>query len=350
VWYISLADLRFRQRRFIIAVAGTSLVFAMALVLAGLSGAWRVEAQRTVREVGADAWVLRKGVAGPFTALATMPEELAEEVAASPGVREADPLIVLRQTVRLQGDLTDANLFGHRLDGAGRPPEPVDGRRARRSGEAVVNRTLGVDLGERFDIGGRTFTTVGIVSGMSYAAGIPNVYVSITDAQAIAFAGERVASVIVTQGMPRELPAGFVAMPSADARADILRPLESGIKSIDTSQMMLWVVAAFIIGAVVYMSALERVRDFAVLKAVGASSASLFAGLALQSVVVSVLSSIAAMAITQLLIPIFPMEVVIPSRAFVVLPVIALGVGLVASLVALRRAVAVEPALAFGGP
>ncbi len=349
MWYISLADLRFRQRRFIIAVAGTSLVFAMALVIAGLSGAWRLEARRTVDAVGADAWVLRRGVSGPFTALATMPDDLADVIAES-GVDAADPLIVMRQTVRLDGDPADANLFGHRPAGLGRPPEPVNGRWARRTGEAVVNRTFGLGVGERFTIGTRTFTTVGIVSGMSYAAGIPNVYILLEDAQAIAFAGARVASVIVTRGTPPSLPDGFVAMPSAEAKEDILRPLASGIKSIDTCQIMLWIVAAFIIGAVVYMSALERVRDFAVLKAVGASSASLFGGLALQAVVVSVLSSIAAMGITRLIVPIFPMEVAIPQSAFLVLPVVALGVGVVASLVALRRAVAVEPALAFGGP
>jgi putative ABC transport system permease protein len=44
------------------------------------------------------------------------------------------------------------------------------------------------------------------------------------------------------------------------------------------------------------------------------------------------------------------MNVVMPMRAYVALPVIAIVVGLLASGAGLRRAVAVDPALAFGGP
>jgi putative ABC transport system permease protein len=44
------------------------------------------------------------------------------------------------------------------------------------------------------------------------------------------------------------------------------------------------------------------------------------------------------------------MRVDIPPVAFVLLPVIALVIGVLGSLAALRRAVMVDPALAFGGP
>jgi putative ABC transport system permease protein len=42
--------------------------------------------------------------------------------------------------------------------------------------------------------------------------------------------------------------------------------------------------------------------------------------------------------------------VVVPTSAFVLLPVIAVAIGLLASVAGMRRAVAVDPALAFGGP
>ena len=48
--------------------------------------------------------------------------------------------------------------------------------------------------------------------------------------------------------------------------------------------------------------------------------------------------------------PTFPMKVVIPTSALALLPVIAIFVGLAASIAGLRRAVTVDPALAFGGP
>jgi hypothetical protein len=44
------------------------------------------------------------------------------------------------------------------------------------------------------------------------------------------------------------------------------------------------------------------------------------------------------------------MIVVVPLRAYLALPVIAIAIGLLASVAGLRRAVAVDPALAFGGP
>jgi putative ABC transport system permease protein len=45
---------------------------------------------------------------------------------------------------------------------------------------------------------------------------------------------------------------------------------------------LLWIVAAGIIALIVYLTALERVRDFAVLKATGTSNSTLFGALALQ--------------------------------------------------------------------
>ena len=51
----------------------------------------------------------------------------------------------------------------------------------------------------------------------------------------------------------------------------------------------------------------------------------------------------------SLLAPLFPLPVSIPQRAFIALPLVATVVGLLASLVGLRRAVKVSPSAAFGG-
>jgi putative ABC transport system permease protein len=40
----------------------------------------------------------------------------------------------------------------------------------------------------------------------------------------------------------------------------------------------------------------------------------------------------------------------VPGYAFIALPVIAVVIGLIASATGLRRAVSVDPAIAFGGP
>jgi putative ABC transport system permease protein len=111
----------------------------------------------------------------------------------------------------------------------------------------------------------------------------------------------------------------------------------------------MWVVAAVIIGAVTYLSALERTRDFAVLKAVGGSSRSLALSLAAQAALASLLAAGLAAGLAQLLKPAFPMPVTIGAGAYVVLAAVAIAVGLLSSLAALRRVIRVDPALAFAG-
>jgi putative ABC transport system permease protein len=55
------------------------------------------------------------------------------------------------------------------------------------------------------------------------------------------------------------------------------------------------------------------------------------------------------MVLAQGLAPMFPLPVTITTTAYLLLPAIAIVVGLLSSLAALRRAIAVDPALAFSG-
>ena len=129
-----------------------------------------------------------------------------------------------------------------------------------------------------------------------------------------------------------------------------MRPLKVAVSSISIVAILLWIVAVLIVGSVVYLSALERLRDFAVFKAIGAPTRSILAGLALQALVIALLAAAVGVLLAQLLAPLFPMIVVVPVGAYLALPVVAIVIGLLASLLGLRRVVAVDPALAFGGP
>jgi len=129
-----------------------------------------------------------------------------------------------------------------------------------------------------------------------------------------------------------------------------MRPLKVAVGAITVVAFLLWIVAVLIVGSLVYLSALERLRDFAVFKAIGVPTRQILVGLALQAVVVALLAAVVGVILAQLLAPLFPMLVVVPTSAYLVLPVIAIAIGLLASIAGLRRAVAVDPALAFGGP
>jgi putative ABC transport system permease protein len=349
MWTITLRDLQYRRRQFGIAVVGATLVFALTLVLTGISSGFRHEARVTVSAIDADAWVVPLGVTGPFTSQSTIPARVARQVRREPGVRDAQPLAEFGHVASLPGgDTENVNVIGH---GIGRLGDPAWGRGAAppRPGQAIVDERLGVEEGERITIASKRLRVVDVVRDRSFFAGVPIVYVGLRDAQAIAFEGRDVATTVVTRGFPRRVPRGFVALTSDAVREDMLEPLDGAIISIDILRLLMWIVAAVIIGAVTYMSALERIRDFAVLKAVGGSSRSLALSLAAQAVLASLLAAVLGAGVAQLLRPAFPMPVTIGAGAYLALAGVAIAVGVLSSLAALRRVVRVDPALAFAG-
>lgn len=345
---LALRDLQWRRRRFGIAIVGTALVFAMTLLLSGLASSFRAEATRTIEALHADTWVVREGITGPFTAMSTLPAEAWRAVLDSPTVQAASPLLVMHQSLS-SPDTQDVNVFGYRLHGLG-SPRVTAGRLPARPGEAIIDRTLGIAVGANFAIAGHPLRVVGHTKDMTFNAGAPNVYIPIQDVQGIAFEGRPIANAILVRGVPLSVPKGLTLMSNDAVRDDLLRPVENAVAAIDMVNFLLWIVAINIIGAVVYLSALERVRDFAVLKATGYSTKSLLGGLGLQAILVSVGAVAVAMGISRVLVRYFPLPVVIPGRAMLILPCVGIGVGLLASLFGVRRAGAVDPALAFGGP
>ena len=345
----ALRDLQWRRRRFIITAAGTALVFAMSLLLSGLATAFKDEAGAWIRSTGADRLVVDSGQAGPLTGFKPIPATRVTDMAAVPGVAKASGFIKANSTVKRHG-VTDVNVFGVEPTGLGWPALRA-GSLPSASGEAVVDSSLGLHVGDKVDLVGSPLTVTGTASGSTLNGGIPNVYLTLSDAQRIFLGGLPAVTMVLVRGTPAgALPDGLVGYDAHQALADVLRPLGPAAHSIDLIRVLLWLVAACIIGSIVYLTALERTRDFAVFKAVGTSAAAIGAGLALQAVILALVSAVLATVLAQLLAPLFPLPVTVPLSAFLLLPVVAVAVGLVASLVGLRRTVRVSPSVAFGGP
>lgn len=347
MWRIALRDLQWRHRRFLIALLATGLVFAVTLLTNGALRGIQNEAGHILGVIDADGWLVAEGTSGPFTAARVIHATRAEEVRELPGVREADPIVILHTTV-LGREVQDINLLGYRVGGIGEP-RVERGRLPRVDGEAVADAKLGVDIGGTLDLSGHKVTVVGIAHRVSFYYGLPTVLTPIGDTQQLAFFGQPLAMSIATRGVPSTAPSGLELVSPDEVRDDLERPLANGNRTIQFVSFLLWIVATGIIGSIVYLSALERTRDFAVLKAVGASSRSLYAGLALQAVALSVGAAILAMGLARLLTPGFDFDVDLAASAALQLVVIALVVGLLASVIGLRRAVATDPALAFTG-
>jgi putative ABC transport system permease protein len=345
----ALRDLQWRRQRFMIAIVGTGVVFAATLVLTGLANGFRIEAQRTVDSLGIDTYLIKSGSVGPFLGASPFAASQVQAVAGMPGVELAVPIVYSGTTMMDRGSPRNVNMFGVPDRGPGMP-ELAEGRPASTPDEVVVADKLGRHVDDQLEIASRTLRVVGIVHDSTALAGQPNLFLTVAGAQQLMFGGQPLISSIGLRGAPAQVPAGYRVIGRADAIEDFVRPLRVAYAAFTFMSVLLWIVAALIVGSVIYLSALERTRDFAVFKAVGVSTGSVLAGLVLQAVIVAIMAAIVSVGLSLVLAPLFPMRAVVPAWAFLLLGAVALAVGLLASGAGLRRAVSVDPALAFGGP
>jgi putative ABC transport system permease protein len=352
---VTLADLVFRARQFVIALVGVALVMAMALLLTGLANGFKAEVQWTVGGVGATHWTLAESAHGSVTSFAAFPEADATAVAGQPGVTRAAPLLIVGgQSTRVGGTPLNYNLAGVVPHHLGDPSVAAgNGHGLAAMNQAVVDVAANLRLGSQVALGGREFTVVGTVNQRTLLGGSPLIYVELPAAQAIALGGRPLITSVVSTGADPgagaagSLPAGLEEYTSYQVVSSTVLQMRSVVSSITNSTLLMWIVAAIIVAALLYVAALERRRDFAVLKALGSSSAKLFGSLVLEAVVVTLVAGAVAEVLSNFLRFVFKQPVVIPTSAYLELPVIAVAVGMVASLVALRNATGADPAAAF---
>ncbi len=346
---VTLADLAYRYRQFLIAVVGAGVVMAMALLMAGLVGGFGAETNSTIGGVGADAWVLTNGAGGRVAAVSVFPQAATAIIAHAPGVTHADPLVILPQQIAHEGTKSlSVNVIGAEIGGLGDPQQVTAGRPISGPGQVVVDSKTGAAVGSVMTIGTTPFRVVGQIPNRSLLGGTYVVYVPLSSAQALGLGGRHYVTAVVTTGVPKTVPTGLQVLTTKSAEQQTLAALASAVSSINNTKILMWVIAGIIIAALLYVSALQRVRDFAVLKALGSSTATLLGSLALQAVIVALLAAAFAAIISNFMGGIFQQPVAIPDSAFITLPIIAIVVGLISSLVALRQATGADPAAAFG--
>ncbi len=343
---LTFRDLLYRRTRFLVVIVLGAVVFALLFVMTGLVEQFNREPVDTVGAIGADTWVVPEGVSGPFTALSAVPASAVDAVVAE----NKAAVVTSRSSVVDEpgAEAVEVILVGHEPDGLGSPPTVV-GSAATSPGEVVVDETLGVAVGDEVTIVGQPFTVVGETRRTTLLAGIPVAFVVLSDAQELTFGADDVISGVLVEGEPTSIPPGAKTMSVDEVAQSVLDPLDGAIASIDLVRALLWIVAAIIVGAVVYLSALERQRDFAVLKAVGAPNRALLGSLALQAVLVALLSVGVAAIIQVVLAPQFPLAVTVPGRAFWQLPLFAVVMALIAGAVGMRKVLRADPSQAFAG-
>lgn len=351
MWLASLRDLQWRRRRVAVGILCTAIVLGVTLLMGGVGASLRAELNRTMDATGADAWVVSAGVSGPLTGIRFLPASDAAPVAHLPGVRQASPVLLLPDAVKRAGSshASDVVVVGYQPGGLGAPPVAT-GHAVRRPGQAVVDGALGIPVGGMFQLGSRQFQVVGLTSGLTIEGGIPLVYLDLHSVQTVELSGLPVAQAILTKGVPT---AGLgrlrlMLMTPTVVIEDVLRRLHGVVQALTLVKELLWVVAAGVVGGIVYLSALERTRDQAVLKATGASTSALFADLLVQALVIALAAGVLSIGLAWLMLPLFLVPLILSPGALLAAPFVALAMAVVAAVACLRRTARVDPALAFG--
>jgi putative ABC transport system permease protein len=348
---VSSRDLQWRFVRFLLAAVAAGLVFGLALLMSGVSNSFSVEISNTVNALGSPTWIVRTGSPGPFTDPALFPTSAVAAIRRVPGITAADALLVGRALTSgaagKSGALSDVNVLGIVPGGVG-APTVVAGRSVSGQRSVVVDDGIGARVGQWITLSGQAFKVVGLVDGVTYFAGEPVVFVTLRAAEQLNLGGEPLATAILARGTPNGSIPGFIVLNTAEVRSDLARPTAQAQKTIQLIEVLLWLVAAGIIGAIVYLQALERRRDFAVLKAVGTPSSYLFAGLMLQAVILAIGAAAIGILVEMPMSRASAMAVHLSAIDILAVPIVALLVGMAASVLPARQAAKVDPALAFG--
>ena len=346
---VTFADLRYRARQFLIAVIGVGLVLAVALAITGLADGFHSEIQNFVDSMGASSWVMSKAAQGRVTPFAAFPASDVAVVAREPGVRQASPFVfAASQAVRVNGSTSvqTVNLVGIAPKGLG-APQIVSGHEISGSAQVVVDSKVTTQLGSTVMAGGHAYAVVGVVDGTTLLGGVPVVYMPVSSVDQVVAGGKPLVTAVLVRGTPMHVPPGLVVVAPSSVVSSTMGQLKSAVSSIDNTRWLMWIIAAVIVASMLYVSALERKRDFAVLKALGSSSQTLFLSLVLEAVVVTLFAAVLAEIVASLLTPTFAQPIDITPDARLVLPLVSVVVGVVASGSALRRVTGADPAAAF---
>lgn len=344
LFLLTIRDLQHRAVRFAAVIAGTAVVLALLFLMTGLVEQFHREPVQTVDALGAEGWLLREGVSGAFTAASTMPADTAGLV----DDPSATPVVVARHSI--SGDeQIDVVVIGYQAGELGEPAI-TDGALPASDGQVLVDDSSGLHPGDELVLGETAYDVSGITDKTTMFAGMPLVFMDIGVAQELVYRGQPLATAVLLDSVPEAVPEGFTVRTPDEIATDGIRPLDGAISSINIIRILLWFVAAMIIGTMIYLSAIERRRDVAVLKAVGGSTTQMGASIALQGALTALAAALIASVLQFALVPIFPLEVSVPARAFYQVPLIAVLVSLLSGAIGLRKAVSTDPALAFAGP
>jgi putative ABC transport system permease protein len=349
---------------------------------------------------GADLWVVQQDTLGPYAEPSSLYDDLYRTVRTVPGVERAANVTYLTMQVRRGEQDVRALVAGVVSDGPGSPgwpPELIAGRQITRSHyEAVADAASGFKLGDEIQIRRNRYTVVGLTRRMVSSGGDPMIFIPLKDAQEAQFLKDNDAilrqhrrtaenpglnppgmpgvldAVIQSQSVSPTVNAVLVRLTpgfSPDETAVYIRrwlrlqvytrpQMESVLigKLIATSArqiamflVILAVVSAAIVAFIIYTLTLGKIREIAVLKLIGTKNRTIASMILQQAIGLGLIGFAVGRIAAGFWAPVFPKYVLlIPGdsvRGFFAVVVICS----LASVLAIRAALKVDPAEAVGG-
>lgn len=375
---LAYRDIRHNLGRFLLTCVGLGLLLGVVLAMIGIYRGLVVDALTIARAPAVDLWVVETNTRGPFAEASRIPGDVREAIARISGVAAAGSITY--QTVEAEHKDTKLRLYviGYEPTRPGGPPEIAEGRGIARSHyEMVADRSSRLALGDRIQLGRSIFTVVGLTMNQVNSGGDPAVYITLPDAQKLQFdlspAAARVQLARGASGASRDTVNAVVArlQPNADPNAvaeTILRwkhlaaltqeaqetiltrsLVDRARRQIGLFTSLLLVVSAVIIALIIYTMTMEKLRQIATLKLIGAPDRTIVGMIVQQALALGFIGFAIGATLIVNIKDYFPRRVVLEPDNVVVLGAIVFAVCLLSSGLGVRAALKVDPATALGG-
>lgn len=399
---ISLAgrDILHDGPKFALTGLGLGLLIGVTLSMAGVYRGMVADGRALLDNSGAELWVVQQETLGPYAEPSSLYDDTYRTVLTVPGVAQAANVTYLTMQVHGHRDDVRAMVVGIAPGPAGTPGWPpylIAGRQVTRSHyEAVADLASGFRLGERIKIRRHEYTVVGLTRRMVSSGGDPMVFIPLKDAQDAQFLkdndailqGRRrsvanpafnrpgvpgvVDAVIASQSQSRSVNAVLVTLKPGQRPDDVAnliarwkrltvytraqmeailvgKLIATSAKQIGMFLVILSVVSAAIVAFIIYTMTLGKIREIAVLKLIGTRNRTIAGMIMQQAMALGLIGFVVGKIAATFWAPFFPKYVLLmPTDSLIGFFVVML-ICVLASLIAIRAALRVDPAEAIGG-
>lgn len=383
---ISLAgrDILHAWGKFVFTGIGLGLLIGVTLTMAGVYRGMVEDGKVLLDNSGADLWVVQQETLGPYAEPSSLPDDIWRSIWVMPGVAEVANVTYL--TMQITQGTTDVRtlVVGITAGGAGTlgwPPYLVAGRQITRGHyEAVADIASGFKLGDTLKIRRNAYQVVGLTRRMVSASGDPMIFIPLKDAQEAQFLKDNAAILMQRRRAEANLSSSLsstsvnavlVRIKPEFLPQDVAEPIRrwqrftvydrkqmenilvdkliaTSAKQISLFLVILAVVCAAIVAFIIYTLTMDKIREIAVLKLIGARSSAIVWMILQQAIVLGIIGFVVGKIAATFAAPIFPKYVLLLPTDSLLGFFAVQAICVLASIVAIRMALKVDPAEVIG--